>query len=67
MVAAIQRQLASGKIDEEEVHFYSHCLQHLSIAFADNFELDPWIITPYEIEFGAVVGSGMLSVYSPFP
>jgi hypothetical protein len=67
MVAAIQRQLVGGKINEEEIHFYSHCLQHLSIAIAGDFELDPWSITPYEVEFGAVIGSGMLSVYSPFP
>lgn len=66
MVAAIQRQLISGKIDEEEVHFYSRCLQHLSVAIGDDFELDPWTITSYELEFGAVVGSGMLSVYSSF-
>jgi len=66
MVAAIQRQLISGKIDEEEVHFYSRCLQHLSVAIGDDFDLDPWTITPYEVEFGAVIGSGMLSVYYPF-
>lgn len=60
MVAAIQRQLVDGKIDEEEIHFYSCCLQHLSVAIADDFEVDPWTITPYEVEFGAILGSGML-------
>jgi len=66
MAAAFQRQLTGRKIGEEEVHFYSHCLQSLSIAIADDFELDPWTITSYEVEFGAVIGSGTLSVHSPF-
>ena len=67
MAAALQRQLTGRKIGEEEVHFYSHCLQYLSIAIADDFELDPWTITSYEVEFGAVIGSGTLSVHFPSP
>jgi hypothetical protein len=59
-MASLQRHLQEQSIDARERQFYSSSLRQISLTSGSHAELESWTITPYDIEFGPIIGSGGL-------
>jgi hypothetical protein len=59
-MTSLQRHLQYQSLDERERQFYMSSLHHVSMSSGTHAELENWTITPYEIEFGPIIGSGGL-------
>jgi hypothetical protein len=60
MMAALQRRLLTGTDEDAERQFYAHTLQYLTTSSGRHVELEDWMVTSYEVEFGHEIGSGGL-------
>jgi hypothetical protein len=60
MMVSLQRRLQAGSIDDREQQFFSHTLQYLTTASGRQVEMENWMVTSYEVEFGQEIGSGGL-------
>jgi hypothetical protein len=58
----LQRRLAHSSDDDREREFFSHTLQSLTTISGRQVEIEDWMITSYEVEFGPQIGSGGLYV-----
>jgi hypothetical protein len=62
MMVSIQRRLDHLSDDDREGQFFSHALRYLTTASGHQVEVENWMITSYEVEFGRQIGSGGLCV-----
>ena len=62
MMASLQRLLQQLTLDDKERQFYSRSLEYLLTYSGRPVQLEPWMITSYEVEFGEKIGSGGLFV-----
>lgn len=62
MMVSLQRRLDNQSASDRERRFFSHSLQHLSTSSGRQLEIENWMITAYEVEFGNEIGSGGLYV-----
>lgn len=62
MMVSIQRRLDHLSEDDREGRFFSHALRYLTTASGRQVEVENWMITSYEVEFGRQIGSGGLCV-----
>jgi hypothetical protein len=62
MMVSLQRRLDHRSDDNRERQFFSHTLEYLTTASGRQVEMENWMITPYEVEFGPLIGSGGLYV-----
>lgn len=62
MMTALQRQIEERIGGEREQRFYSNVLSSLSTASKTTVQLERWMITSYEVEFGRKIGFGGLFV-----
>lgn len=60
MMTALQRQIEERSGGERERQFYSNVLSSLSTASKTTVQLERWMITSYEVEFGRKIGFGGL-------
>lgn len=60
IMALLQRQLQQQSLSKREHQFYLSNLHRISMASGSQPELDSWMITSYEVEFGSMIGSGGL-------
>jgi hypothetical protein len=65
MIVSLQRRLDHYSVDERERQFFSHALRYLTVSSGLRVELQNWMITSYEVEFGPQIGSGSLYVIYP--
>ena len=69
MMVSLQRRLDNLLDGEQERQFFSHALRYLITASGRQVEMENWMITSYEVEFGRRIGSGglcvLLLVYCP--
>jgi hypothetical protein len=63
MMVSLQRRLQTGSDDDRERRFFSRTLQYLTTASGRQVELEEWMVTSYEVEFGLEVGLGGLYVF----
>ena len=64
MIVSLQRRL-DGRLDgSRERRFFSHVLLYLTTSSGLRIELQNWMVTSYEVEFGPKIGSGGLYVFS---
>jgi len=62
MMVSIQRRLDNFSDGDRERQFFSHALRYLITASGHQVEMENWMITSYEVEFGRRIGSGGLYV-----
>jgi hypothetical protein len=67
MVVSLQRRLGNCVDGDRERQFFSHVLQYLTAIGGHRVELQNWMITSYEVEFGSQIGSGGLYVHPSRP
>jgi hypothetical protein len=60
MIVSLQRRL-DGRLDgDRERRFFLHVLRYLMTTSGLRVELQNWMVTSYEVEFGQKIGSGGL-------
>lgn len=64
MIVSLQRRLQTRSDEARERQFYTHALQRLTTASGRHVEIEEWMITSYDVEFGHEIGSGGLYVTS---
>jgi hypothetical protein len=62
MMVSLERRLQTGSDANRERQFFTHTLQYLTTSSGRQVEMEEWIITSYEVEFGHEIGSGGLYV-----
>ena len=62
MIVSLNRRLDSCSNYNPERQFFSHLLQYLTAASGLRIELQNWMVTSYDVEFGRQIGSGGLCV-----
>ena len=62
MMVSIQRRLDNLSDGDQERQFFSHALRYLTTASGRQVEMESWMITSYEVEFGRRIGFGGLCV-----
>jgi hypothetical protein len=60
MMVSLQRRLDHFSDGDREQEFFSHALKYLTTASGRQVEMENWMITSYEVEFGPQIGSGGL-------
>ena len=60
MMVSLQRRLDHLSDGDQEREFFSHALEYLSTTSGHEVQMENWMITPYEVEFGPQIGSGGL-------
>jgi len=60
MIVSLQRQISQRSDSKRERQFFSHVLRHLTTSSGLRVELQDWMITSYDVEFGPRIGSGGL-------
>lgn len=63
----LQRQLDSRPDGNRERQFISHVLEYLNSRSGYQVEIENWMITSYEIDFGHRIGVGGLCVHIALP
>ena len=64
MMVSLQRRLQTGSDDNRERQFFAYTLRYLTTFSGRQVEMEDWMVTSYEVEFGHEIGSGGLYVYS---
>lgn len=60
MMLSLHRRLDKNCDGQEERQFFSNSLQYLATSSGRVVQLEDWMVTSYEVEFGHVIGSGGL-------
>lgn len=63
MIVSLRRQLKTGSDEDREQHFFAYTLQYLTTCRGRQIEMEDWMITSYEVEFGHEIGSGGLYAF----
>jgi hypothetical protein len=67
MMVSLKKRLRMGSDADRERQFFTHVLQYLlqylTTCGKCQVELETWMITSYEVEFGPEIGSGGLYVF----
>jgi hypothetical protein len=62
VMVSLKRRLDHHSDGDHERQFFSHTLRYLTTASGRQVEVEHWMITSYEVEFGPLIGSGGLCV-----
>ena len=60
MIVSLQRRLEGRSDGDRERQFFSHVMRYLTTSSGIRVELQSWMITYYDVEFGQKIGSGGL-------
>ena len=67
MMVSLEHRLRAGSDEDVERRFFMHTLRYLTTSSGRQVEMEDWMVTSYEVEFGQEIGSGGLYVFStPF-
>lgn len=58
MIVSLQRRVDQRSGDTREMEFFTHILQFLIASSGLRIELENWMVTSYEVEFGPKIGAG---------
>ncbi|PPR08181.1 hypothetical protein CVT24_001531 [Panaeolus cyanescens] len=60
LMTTLQRRLTqkSSNADPKELEFYSHSLRYLETKSGERVDIQPWTISPFDVEIGTQMGSG---------
>jgi hypothetical protein len=67
MMVSLEHRLREGSDEDVERRFFTHTLRYLTTSSGRQVEMEDWMVTSYEVEFGQEIGSGGLYVFSTFP
>ena len=67
MVVSLEHRLREGSDEDVERRFFMHTLRYLTTSSGRQVEMEDWMVTSYEVEFGQEIGSGGLYVFSTSP
>lgn len=59
-MVSLERRLQTATDGEQERQFFAHTLHYLTTSSGRQVELEGWVITSYEVEFGQEISSGSL-------
>jgi hypothetical protein len=62
MMVSLQRRLDYFLDGDQEWQFFSNALQYFTTASGLQVEMESWMITSYEVEFGRWISSGGLCI-----
>ena len=60
MMVSLQKRLDNRSDSARELQFYSHSLHYLTTSSGCHVQLEDWMVTSYEVDFGHEIGSGGL-------
>ena len=60
IMVSLQKRLRTTLDADRERQFFSYTLEYLMTSYGSQTELEDWMITSYEVEFGPEIGSGGL-------
>ena len=60
IIVSLKRRLDTRSDGDRELQFFSHVLRYLTTSTGQQVELQRWMITSYEVEFGRMIGAGGL-------
>jgi hypothetical protein len=66
MMVSLEKRFQTVSDDDRDHHFFAHTLRYLTTASGRQVEMEDWMITSYEVEFGCQIGSGGLYVVGSF-
>ncbi|KAJ7761711.1 kinase-like domain-containing protein [Mycena metata] len=58
MMVSIQKQLNHHNVDRAEQTFYTHTLEYLTSTSGQNVEVEDWMISSFEVDYGPEIGKG---------
>jgi hypothetical protein len=61
-MATLQKLITKRLLSDREHNFCSNTLDYLSTKSGKHIDLEGWMITSFEVEFGPEIGSGGLCV-----
>lgn len=62
IIVALQKRLQTGLVEDRDRRFFTHAHQYLTARNGQQVEVEHWMITSYEVEYGQEIGSGGLYV-----
>ena len=65
MIVLLQQRLDLHLDGDRKLQFFLHVLRYLTTTSGIRVELQSWMITSYEVEFGPKIGSGHLCASRP--
>lgn len=60
IMVSLHRHLAQKSLDEPERRFFSTSLRYLSTSSGRQVQVESWMVTSYDVEFGPQIGVGGL-------
>jgi hypothetical protein len=60
MMASLQQRLNATPNNNQEQTFYSHTLQYLTSMSGRQVQLEDWMISSFDVDYGREVGVGGL-------
>ena len=60
MVVSLQRRLASHPADSGESRFFTSSLQFLCTLTGPHIDLEDWMVSAFDVDFGPKIGEGGL-------
>ena len=63
MMVSLHRRLETGSDTNRDQQFFKHALRSLITSSGRQVEMEDWMITSYDVEFGHEIGSGGLYVF----
>lgn len=60
MMVSLQKRLSNRRDPDRERQFFSHSLHYLTAVSGCDVQVEDWMITAYEVDFGREIGAGGL-------
>lgn len=60
MIVSLQRHIEQRMGGAREQQFFSHSLEYLTTSSGRQIQMESWMVTTYDVEFGHEIGSGGL-------
>lgn len=64
LIVTLQRSLSKHSKNDREHQFMLHSVRYLTTSSGRQVHIEDWMVTSFEVEFGAQIGSGGLLVMS---
>ena len=60
MMVTFKRRIDEKNGGKEELSFYRQSFRYLLTASGQQVDIKPWTISPFDVEFGEIIGAGGL-------
>ncbi|CAA7270611.1 unnamed protein product [Cyclocybe aegerita] len=58
LMVSLHRRIEEKQGEKEDLQFFTHSLRCLTRVSGQQVDIKPWTISPYDVEFGPLIGSG---------